>query len=105
MTNTGLRELSNIESNAKQFSGFAESEYYSKMRKYYKEYRIGYSFYSGMYGQIEWKDFQVPTLDNYSYPKLITSLGANWVDLLLICFYALLFFTLSVFQFIKYDVR
>jgi ABC-type transport system involved in multi-copper enzyme maturation permease subunit len=105
LTHTGLREISNIESNAKQFTSLTESEYYSKLRKYYKEYHIGNSFYSSLYGKIEWDNFQVPTLNNYNYPKLASSLGANWIDLLLICFYALFFFTLSVFLFIKYDVR
>ncbi|MDP3003338.1 MAG: ABC transporter permease subunit [Bacteroidales bacterium] len=105
LTNTGLIELSNIESNARQFASFTESEYYSKMRKYYKEYRFGGSLSKGIFGKVDWGNFKVPTLNTYNYPKLVSSLGANWVDLLLICFYALFFFTVSVFQFIKYDVR
>jgi ABC-type transport system involved in multi-copper enzyme maturation permease subunit len=105
LTNTGLLELSNIESNARQFTSFTESEYYSKMRKYYKEYRFGGSTSNGIFGKVDWGSFKVPTMNTYNYPKLVSSLGSNWIDLLLICFYALFFFTVSVFQFIKYDVR
>jgi len=105
LTNTGLIELSNIESNARQFTSFAESEYYSKMRKYYKEYRFGGSTSNGIFGKVDWGSFNIPTMNTYNYPKLGSLLGANWIDLLLICFYALFFFTVSVFQFIKYDVR
>jgi ABC-type transport system involved in multi-copper enzyme maturation permease subunit len=105
LTNTGLKELSNIEYNAKQFSSFTESEYYSKLRKYYKEYRVGYNLSSGIFGQVDWNSIQVPTMNTYNYPTMVSSLGANWIDLLFICFYALFFFTVSVFQFIKYDVR
>lgn len=105
LTNTGLNELSNIESNAKQFSSQTESDYFSKLRKNYKEYHIGYNYYSGIYGKVDWEDFHIPTLVTYTYPRMVTSIEGNWIDLLLICFYALLFFALSVFQFIKYDVR
>jgi ABC-type transport system involved in multi-copper enzyme maturation permease subunit len=105
LTNTGLNELSNIEYNARQFSSYTESEFYGKLRKYYKEYHIGPQISKGIYGQIDWYSIQVPTLNTYIYPLLLSSLGANWVDLLFICFYAILFFTISVFQFIRYDVR
>jgi ABC-type transport system involved in multi-copper enzyme maturation permease subunit len=105
LTNTGLKELSNIEYNARQFSSFTESDYYSKLRKYYKEYHIGYSISKGIFGQVDWNSIHVPTLNTYSYPLIASSLGVNWIDLLFLCFYALFFFALSVFQFIKYDVR
>jgi ABC-type transport system involved in multi-copper enzyme maturation permease subunit len=105
LTNTGLNEIENIDYNAKNFSSETELNYYSKFRKYYKEYHIGYNYYSGTYGKIDWKDFHVPTLTKYTYPDIKTSIVINWPDLLLICFYALLFFALSVFTFIRYDVR
>lgn len=106
ITHTGLNEISNIEQNARQFSDNTESEFYSNFRKYYKEYRVGYNFSSGMYNaNINWQSIKVPTIDSYRYQKLMTIVGSNWIDLLLICFYSVLFFALSVFQFIKYDVR
>ena len=105
LTNTGLSELSNIEYNARKFSGFTESDFYSKLRKYYKEYHIGFSVSKGIFGQVDWSSIQVPTLSTYTYPLMSSSLGVNWIDLLFLCFYALFFFTVSVFQFIKYDVR
>lgn len=104
-THTGLEELRNIESNAMQFSHYAESEYYSLIRKDYKEYRIGGSFTSGHFGDYNQIKIEVPTLQNYNYPIITDTLFNNWIDLLLICFYALVFFAVSVFQFIKYDVR
>jgi ABC-type transport system involved in multi-copper enzyme maturation permease subunit len=105
ITNTGQGELLNIESNAKYFIANTESEFYGKLRKYHKEYRFGSGFISGMYGDIDWENILVPTLNTYNYPSLASSLGGNWIDLLLVCFYALFFFSMSVFQFIKYDVR
>jgi ABC-type transport system involved in multi-copper enzyme maturation permease subunit len=102
---TGLEELRNLESNANQFTHYAESVYYGPMRKDYKEYRIGGSLSYGYFGDINKIKIEVPTLQNYNYPTITETLFNNWVDLLLICFYALFFFTVSVFQFIKYDVR
>lgn len=105
VTHTGLGELKNIESNANKFRLNTESEYFSPMRKDYKEYRIGGSLSYGYYGDVNKLNIKIPTIQNYQYPALTESLVNNWTDLLLICFYALLFFALSVFQFIKYDVR
>jgi ABC-type transport system involved in multi-copper enzyme maturation permease subunit len=105
ITHTGLGELKNIESNANQFKLYTESEYYSPMRINYKEYKIGGMYSSGYYGDLSKLGLEVPRLQNYSYPSLTDSLVNNWIDLLLICFYTLVFFAVSVFQFIKYDVR
>jgi ABC-type transport system involved in multi-copper enzyme maturation permease subunit len=105
ITHTGISELSNIESNARQFTSFSESEYYGKLRKYYKEYRFGSNISNGIFGQVDWASIITPTLEKYNYPKMVTLLGADWIDLLLICFYAITFFAVSVFQFNKYDVR
>lgn len=106
ITHTGLKEISTIEHNARQFSNTTESEFYSNFRKHFKEYRVGHSYSSGMFNaQIDWESIKVPTMHTYNYPKLMTVVGNNWIDLLLICFYSVLFFALSVFQFIKYDVR
>jgi ABC-type transport system involved in multi-copper enzyme maturation permease subunit len=104
-SHTGLGELKNIESNANQFRHLAESEYYNPLRKDYKEYHVGGSITSGYFGQIDQKNIKVPVMENFKYPSLSDSLFTNWIDLLLICFYTLLFFAVSVFQFIKYDVR
>lgn len=104
-THTGLEELNNVESNANQFRLYAESEYYRPIRKDYKEYKIGGSFTSGHFGDYEKIKTEVPVLQNYSYPSITDTLFNNWIDLLLICFYTLVFFAVSVFQFIKYDVR
>ncbi len=105
ITHTGLGELINIESNASQFTQNAESEYYSHFRKNYKEYRIGGSYTSGYFGDMSKINVTVPSLQNYRYPSLSVALVNNWIDLVLIFFYAFLFFSLSVFQFIRYDVR
>jgi ABC-type transport system involved in multi-copper enzyme maturation permease subunit len=105
ITHTGLGEIKNIESNANQFKLFTESEYYGPMRKDYKEYRIGGSLSYGYFGDVNKLNLKVPSIQNYKYPTLTESLVSNWIDLLLICFYTLIFFTVSVFQFIKYDVR
>jgi ABC-type transport system involved in multi-copper enzyme maturation permease subunit len=75
------------------------------MRINYKEYKIGGMYSSGYYGDLSKLGLEVPRLQNYSYPTLTDSLVNNWIDLLLICFYTLVFFAVSVFQFIKYDVR
>jgi ABC-type transport system involved in multi-copper enzyme maturation permease subunit len=104
-THTGLGELKNISTNANEFLRFAETEYYDPIRKDYKEYRIGGSITSGYYGDDRKLNIKVPVLQQYNYPSLTDSFLDNWIDLLLICFYALVFFALSVFQFIKYDVR
>jgi len=105
ITHTGLGELRNIKSNGNEFLHFAESEYYTPIRKNFKEYRIGGSISSGYFGDSRGLNIKIPVLQKYNYPTLSDTLFSNWIDLLLICFYALFFFTISVFQFIKYDVR
>ena len=105
ITNTGLKEIQNLESNARQFTLDAQSEYYSYLNKHFKQYHIGYNYFSGIFGNVDNEHIKVPTLNTYYYPSITSSLTSNWIDLLLICFFALLFFALSVFQFIRYDVR
>jgi ABC-type transport system involved in multi-copper enzyme maturation permease subunit len=104
--NTGLSEILNVESNATQFSLEAGSRYYSIIDKNYKKYLFYNGTYSGFFGaSLTANDVKIPSMDNYHYPSVQSALFANWPDLLLICFYALLFFALSVFTFIRYDVR
>jgi ABC-type transport system involved in multi-copper enzyme maturation permease subunit len=105
ITHTGLGELKNIETNGNQFRQYTESEYYSRIRTDYKEYRVGGMISNGYFGDISKLGLEVPRLQNYIYPSLVDSLVNNWTDILLLCFYSLLFFIVSVFQFIKYDVR
>jgi ABC-type transport system involved in multi-copper enzyme maturation permease subunit len=102
---TGLEELKNLESNAKKFTLYSESEYYSPMRQNYKEYHIGGMYTNGYFGDTRKLNMHIPVLENYQYPSLTESLFNNWIDLLLICFYTLLFFAIGIFQFMKYDVR
>lgn len=104
-TNTGLGEFRNIESNANRFKYLAESEYYAPMRKYYKEYWVGGSYTCGLFDFTNKEKVKIPALDRYIYPSMMVLIVNNWVDILLICFYTLLFFAFSIFQFFKYDVR
>ncbi|HLO59475.1 MAG TPA: ABC transporter permease [Bacteroidales bacterium] len=104
LTNTGIGEISNLESNARQFVISSQNDYYKEVCRNYRQYHFEHGYYTGN-GAIDMSKVKVPTLNEYIYPTFLSCLSANWIDIVIILFYTILFFALSVFSFIRYDVR
>jgi ABC-type transport system involved in multi-copper enzyme maturation permease subunit len=103
-SSTGFSEMENYQEQAKLFNDFVRSEIYDKLvlKRYYDAY--GYLQRLDNKG-FDNKNVAVPRIANYQYMKTSYVITKNWPDLLLICLFAILFFTLSVTGFHKYDVR
>ena len=47
----------------------------------------------------------VPVLDNYKHVDISKVMQQNWFDIVLLCFYCLLFFVCAFISFLRFDVR
>jgi len=54
---------------------------------------------------VDQKELPVPQLNEYQRATLAENFGAEWVDIVLLGLYTILFFTGAYVSFLRYDVR
>jgi ABC-2 type transport system permease protein len=103
-SSTGFSEMENYQEQAKLFNDYVRNEIYNKL--VLKRYYDAHGFFQRLDNNgFDDKNAVVPKIANYQFMKTSHVITKNWPDLLLICLFAILFFTLSVAGFNKYDVR
>lgn len=102
---TGPEEMNSFDKNSQKFLEFVKQEIYDDF--YFKRY----SWYGSYWGfdmkkeGTEDKKHDVPVMRDYRHTTLNQALKANWIDLVLLVFYGILFFAGSFVGFLRYDVR
>ncbi len=103
LASTGLSEVNNYRQQAYLFGEGVQTSIYDKViiKKYYDAY--GYEHSRDL--KYDPENIEVPAIRNYHYANIAVVFHQNWVDFILLCFFSIALFTLSVFMFIRYDVR
>ena len=102
---TGYSEVNHFKEQAKQFQATVKQEVYDKFE--YKIYRSGggTSSYMNRVDGNEDDEIPIPTLENYKHVSAAKVFQQNWVDVMLLCLFGLLFFVCGFFSFLRFDVR
>ncbi|MDR2038612.1 MAG: ABC transporter permease [Bacteroidales bacterium] len=101
---TGYSEANNFQEQAKQYQEMIKQILYDKIEHkiYYSQYgsSTSTSIPSGFSD-----NFQIPVLDHYKYLDVSQTVRQNWIDILLLFFYCILFFVGAFASFLRFDVR
>ena len=106
ISGTGIVEMNNFRENAKRFQNKVKQEIYD-------------NFIHEKYGVTDGRDrtriypadgfdtrkVPIPHMSNYMHITLEDALRAEWVDIVLLSLFSILFFAASFVSFIRYDVR
>ncbi|MFC1537815.1 ABC transporter permease [Candidatus Latescibacterota bacterium] len=105
ISGTGILEMNNFKKHARLFQESVEVEIYDKV--IVKEYSTssGSSVYASTVDGFEPGDAPVPHINDYKFVTLTEAFASVWIDILLLVFFNILFFTTSFVSFIRYDVR
>jgi ABC-2 type transport system permease protein len=103
LSSTGFGELDNFRQQSGKFQDFVRTELYDKVivQRYYDS--GGYRTSADYLKDID--QLPVPVIENYKYRGAKAALLDNWIDILLISVFGILFFAASFTGFIRYDVR
>ena len=106
LSGTGLLELKNFSAMADRFQEKVDEAVYSK----YTVKSYGNTSGSTTSSTSSSEDFDpqttpVPHLTDYRHPGIEVALETVWIDIVLLAFYAIIFFTASFVSFLRYDVR
>ncbi len=105
VSGTGYSEADNFMQHAKQFQATVKQEVYDKyVVKIYHAQGASMSGYDTPSGFDE-KTAAIPVLDNYKHVAISQVFQQNWVDIMLLCLYSLLFFVCGFISFLRFDVR
>ena len=104
LASTGLSEIENFYDQSKQFNYVVKTEIYDKLvlKRYYDAGGYSSSIDPGDFYET---DHEVPRISDYQYQSPGDVLKNNWPDFLLICFFSVLLFSLSITTFLRYDAR
>jgi len=103
---TGLLERENIEQNARIFQDEVKESVYDKFeqREYHTSGGSSY-FSSNSKDGIKSEEIPVPMMSSYVRKPLAEILQAEWVDIMLLLIFNVLFFAGAFVRFLRYDVR
>ena len=102
---TGFSESDNFLQQAKDYQATVKQEVYDKF--ILKTYRSGGGTMSqsNIVDGIEPDQLTAPVLENYKHVDIGSIMQQNWVDIMLLCLYSLLFFVCAFISFLRFDVR
>jgi ABC-type transport system involved in multi-copper enzyme maturation permease subunit len=102
---TGHSEAEHFIQHAAQFQATVKQEVYDNFET--KVYRANGNISSSTKNRKDYNpgDTPVPVLDNYRHVGTAGVFSQNWVDIMLLCLYSLLFFVCSFISFLRFDVR
>ncbi|MEA2063630.1 MAG: hypothetical protein U9P14_08040, partial [Gemmatimonadota bacterium] len=106
LSGTSLLELKNFKENASRFQQQVEETIYDNYitSKYISKGGSNFSGTSSAKG-FDPNNVAIPHLTNYQQQKLEDVLSAQWIDILLLALYCILFFAAGFVAFNRYDVR
>ena len=99
----GYSEADNFMQHAREYQTTVKQEVYDKFD--IKIYRAKGGFSSHSRYQEGSENIPVPVLDNYKHVDIGKVMQQNWFDIVLLCFYCLLFFVCAFISFLRFDVR
>jgi ABC-type transport system involved in multi-copper enzyme maturation permease subunit len=99
---TGYSEADNFTQQAAQFQTTVKQEVYDKF--VYKVYRANGSMTTTTHSADDSK-ITIPAFENYKHVSISNIIQQNVVDIVLLCFYCLLFFVCAFVCFLRFDVR
>lgn len=103
---TGIHESENIRENASIFQKMVTQEVYDRiLLKSYATPDGARLSMPQIKDGLDPKDIPVPQLNQYRRATLAEIFETEWVDIVLLLLYTILFFTISFVSFIRYDVR
>jgi hypothetical protein len=104
LASTGLTEMENFREQSIQFNYDVKVEIYDKLilKRYYDAGGYSSTIDAGNFYETK---HDVPRISNYLYQHPVDVVKNNWADFLLICFFSVLFFSLSITTFLRYDAR
>ncbi len=103
---TGYSESDNFMQQAKQYQTIVKQELYDKFISKAYLSKSGSIYWSAKIGGgNDDGDFPVPVLENYKYVTISKVVQQNWLDIILLCLYSLLFFVFGFISFLRFDVR
>lgn len=106
LSGTGYSESDNFLRQAKQFQATVKQEVYDKyIIKTYKASGSSMSMVNKTDDSFDEDTVPVPVLDNYKHVGIGEVLQQNWIDIMLLCLYGVLFFTGAFISFLRFDVR
>jgi ABC-type transport system involved in multi-copper enzyme maturation permease subunit len=102
LAQNGRAEQDAFEKRSKEFEYEVQSKVYARYR--FSSYALDGTWISGHYADFDPKDFEIPNLD---YRPLSVMSVQDYVrlDVLLLCFYAFIWFFIYYYAFVKLDVR
>ena len=100
---TGYSEADNFLQQAKDYQAAVKQEVYDKISL--KIYRAKGSTSSNSSYNEDFDYSKIPVLENYKNVDLSKVFQQNWVDIMLLCLYGLLFFVCAFISFLRFDVR
>jgi len=100
---TGYSEIDYFMRQASIYQEYIQRNYYDKMKL--KIYRDERGYMSMNAGDQSAYPTEIPVLENYRSVSAGQVFQQNWVDVLLLCMYSLLFFVCAFVSFLRYDVR
>lgn len=100
---TGYSEADYFMRQAHVYQDYIKQNYYDKMK--FKVYRDEGGYMTKGAGNSGDRPTEVPTLENYKSISLDQIFQQNWVDIMLLCLYSLLFFMCGFISFLRFDVR
>lgn len=107
LAGTSLLELKNFRGNADRFQQYVKETIYDKFveKRYVSKSGSIWSMGSRADESYEPKEAPVPHLTNYRRVALVEVLNAQWIDILLLALYGVVFFAAGFVAFNRYDVR
>ena len=108
ISGTGLVELNNIYKKAQRFQERVNEDVYNKYKKSQFNYgtKHGTTVMGTRNGEgINEREFSVPQITNYRHTTMTEALGKVFIDIVLLVFFTILFFTGAFVSFLRYDVR
>jgi ABC-type transport system involved in multi-copper enzyme maturation permease subunit len=105
LAGTGISEVVNFTRTAERFQEQVTEDVYDQYT--YRQYGTGGRYNSGFYknDSFDPSKLPVPQIANYSFLTVSEVIGEEWIDILLLALYSILFFAGSFVKFLRYDVR
>jgi len=105
LAGSGIKEIANFTRTAERFQDQVAEEIYSQFT--YRRYGTDGSYNVGFYsdGGLDPSKIPIPQITHYRFLTVSEAIGEEWIDILLLALYTILFFAGSFVKFLRYDVR
>ncbi len=102
---TGYSEAENFVQQAQQFQVMVKREVYDRFKHNVYRTKTGTASSTSAIGGFDSQKASIPVLDPYQFVSVAKVFQQNWVDIMLLCLYSLLFFVCGFISFLRFDVR